>query len=335
VQRDLPPQPIKAVTLTSSAGLRVTLLNLGATIQAIEVPVSNGVVNAVLGYANYDDYWTDSMFMGATVGRFANRIRGAQFSLDGRNYPLDSNEDSTGHCLHGGRSGFHRQFWAMRPDKSGESLVCHYVSSDGEGGFPGNLEVSVNYQIINDYSLAMEYRATTDAPTIISLANHAYFNLDRNQSAIDTHRIQIDAEYYTPVDKSNIPTGEIRNVRDSKFDLRRMIPIRDSDTPADNGLRIDHNFVLRGNAGKTLAAAEIYSVESGLGLRVHTSQRGLQLYTGDHLTRPFHPRQGLCLETQGYPDAPNQAAFPSARLAPGELYRERTIYEFLPAGPYF
>jgi len=313
------------VVLESAAGIRVTLLNLGATIQSIQVPTADGAVDAILGFENYDDYWLDSVFMGATLGRFANRIRGAQFSLDGRVHRLDANETSTGHCLHGGSSGFHKQFWTLKPAVDGMSAVCCYLSPDGDGGFPGNLEVRINYQLVNDYSLVVDYRATTDRDTVVSLANHAYFNLDRDQCTIDTHQVSIDAASFTPVDKGRIPTGELCDVSASGFDLRQSTAIGDG----ANSLQFDHNFVLPENAGRLRRAAELYSPNSGLRLRVHTTQPGLQLYTGDHLTGPFHPRQGLCLEAQGFPDAPNQPAFPSVRLAAGGLYRQTTIYEFL------
>ena len=323
------PQPIESVVLESVAGMRVTLLNLGATVQSIQVPTAEGALDTILGFENYDDYWLDAAFMGATLGRFANRIQGAQFSLDGRVYRLDANESSTGHCLHGGSSGFHKQFWNLEPAVDGTSAMCRYMSPDGDGGFPGNLEVSINYQLINDYSLVVDYRATTDRDTVVSLANHAYFNLDRDQCTIDTHQISIDAASFTPVDEGRIPTGELRDVSASGFDLRQSTAIGDS----ANGLQFDHNFVLSESAGRLRRAAELYSPNSGLRLRVHTTQPGLQLYTGDHLTGPFHPRQGLCLEAQSFPDLPNQPAFPSARLAAGDLYCQTTIYEFLADEP--
>jgi len=320
-----PPQPIESVVLESATGMRVTLLNLGATIQSIHVPTAEGAVAAILGYANHDNYWADSAFLGSTVGRFANRIHGARFSLDGQVYRLDANETSTGHCLHGGSSGFHKQFWTLEPAEDRASAVCRYLSPDGDGGFPGNLEVSISYHLVRDNRLVIDYRATTDRDTVVSLANHAYFNLDRDQGTIDTHQISIDAASFTPVDEGRIPTGELRDVSASGFDLRQSTAIGDG----VNGLQFDHNFVLPESAGRLRRAAELYSPNSGLRLRVHTTQPGLQLYTGDHLTGPFHPRQGLCLEAQGFPDAPNQPAFPSARLAAGELYSQTTIYEFL------
>ena len=321
------PQAIESVVLESAAGMRVTLLNLGATIQSIQVPTTEGEVDAILGFENHDDYWEDSSFMGATVGRFANRIHGARFSLDGQDYRLDANETSTGHCLHGGSCGFHKQFWTLESAMDGTSAVCRYLSPDGAGGFPGNLDVSVNYQLVNNCRLVIDYRATTDRDTVVSLANHAYFNLDRDPRTIDTHQISIDAASFTPVDESRIPTGELRGVSASGFDLRQLTPIRDG----ANSLQFDDNFVLPDSAGSLRKVAELYAPNSGLRLRVHTTQPGLQLYTGDHLSEPFRSRQGLCLEAQSFPDAPNQPTFPSARLAAGDLYHQTTIYEFLTA----
>ena len=325
-----PPQPVESVVLESNAGIRVTLLNLGATIQSIQVPTADGVVEAVLGFENPDDYWADAAFIGTTVGRFANRIRDARFVLDGKVFNLDANEVSTGHCLHGGSAGFQKRFWALRAARDGRAAEYRYRSADRECGFPGNLDVSINYQIVNDYSLVMDYRASSDCETIVSLANHAYFNLDRRKSTIDTHRVSIDAVSYTPKDAAQIPTGEVREVRSSKFDLRRPTMLRQG----SRRLRFDDNFVLCGEAGRLRRAAEFYSPDSGVGVRLHTTQAGLQLYTGDHLTSPFRPRQGLCLEAQAFPNAPNEAGFPSARLAAGDVYRQRTIYEFRSANPY-
>ena len=311
----------------------VRVLNLGATIQSIQVPASEGHVETVLGYEDCNDYWTDPAFMGAMVGRYTNRIRSAEFSLGGRVYSLDANETSTGHCLHGGSCGFHRQFWTMQP-KDDSSLECRYLSPDGESGFPGNLQVSVNY-LVYDNSLLIDVRATTDSETVVSIANHAYFNLDRGQRNIDGHHIQIDADYFTPADDSQIPNGEIRGVGGSDFDLRQMTPIFRSTPKGERKLQSDHNFVLSRRADRLRKVAELYCPDSGIGLRLHTTQPGLQFYTGDNLSDPFRARQGLCLEAQGFPDAPNQTAFPSARLAPGEIYQHRTVYEFVSPSRYF
>ena len=323
-----PPQPVESVTLESSSGLRVTLLNLGATIQSLQLPVTNGQLESVLGYENHDDYWADPYYMGVTAGRFANRIRGSQFSLDGVNYPLDENEPDAGNCLHGGHAGFHRQFWEMLPAGDGRSVEFRYLSPDGEGGFPGALQASVTYRLEGELSLAIEYKAISDATTVVNLTNHAYFNLDVDKGNIDTHDLRLYADQFTPVDDHKVPTGELRNVEGTTFDLRQATPIR---TGADGGLiKADHNFVLPTCEGEPRLAAELYSPVSGVRLKVLTTQPGLQLYTADYLDQPFRPRQGVCLEAQGFPDAPNRDEFPSSRVAAGEVYRHRTVYEFQP-----
>ena len=324
------PQSIESIVLESAAGLRVSLVNLGATIQSILVPTPDGHVEAVLGYECIDDYQSDSNFMGATVGRFANRIRDARFSQDGVAYRLDPNEASTGHCLHGGGLGLHKQFWTLTRAKSGAAAECCYVSSESECGFPGELKINIRYQLVSGHVLVIDYRATTDKDTIVSIANHAYFNLDQNKNTIDTHQVSINASRYTPMDDTRVPTGEVRNVHESIFDLRRPKPLRSGDI----SYPFDDNFVLPESAGQLRKAATLYSPDSGIGLRLLTTQPALQLYTGEHLARPFHSRQGLCLETQAFPNAPNQPGFPSARLAPGDTYLQRTVYEFCSGNPY-
>lgn len=323
---------IESITLASPAGMEVTLLGLGATIQAIRVPTQSGVVNAVLGYADLGDYLRDDYYMGATAGRFANRIGGARFSINDKTYSVDSND--SGNCLHGGRDGLHQRFWQMNALENETAVQFSCVSPDGESGFPGNLEVTVKYQIVADYSLAIDFAATTDSDTVVNIANHAYFNLDTQQHLIDSHDIQIDADYFTPVDSALIPSGEIREVKNTRFDLRRPTALSSTSLDDDQTRQYDHNFVLRDGDGTLRKVAKLSSPQSGLAMHLHTTQAGLQFYTGEFLSDPFKQRAGLCLEAQAFPDAPNQPAFPSARLAPGEVYQQRTIYEFVPGKPY-
>ena len=308
--------------------MEVTLLNYGATIQSIRVPTESGVVDAVLGYANLDDYLRDDFYMGATVGRFANRIGAARFSIDDNAFSVDPNEAEN--CLHGGRDGFHQCFWQMRSLENEAAVQCSYVSPDGESGFPGKLTVTVIYQIVNNYSLVIDYKATTDSDTVVNLTNHAYLNLDEKQQSINSHDIQIEADQFTPVDADKIPSGEIREVEATRFDLRSRTSMSSED---GQGRQYDHNFVLKNPDGKLHRVATLSSPQSGLTMHLHTTQVGLQLYTGDYLADPFRPRAGLCLEAQGFPDAPNQPAFPSARLALGDVYQQRIIYEFVPDRP--
>lgn len=258
--------------------------------------------------------------MGATVGRFANRIRGGRIVIGDDEYQLDVNEPTTGNCLHGGAGGLHRQQFELDHQSHSSTLVCRHISPAGSQGFPAELCIEVRYQLIGECALSIEMLATADAGTVVNLANHAYFNLDRQKGRIDTHRLSVAASRYTPVDESQIPTGEIAPVDDSAFDLRVMSALAQRS--------FDHNFAPDGGPGEIRLLAELHSPDSGVGLSVHSTQPGLQVYTGDFLAAPFSPRQGIALEAQGFPDAPNQVGFPSASLLPGETYRQQTIYEF-------
>ena len=324
---------VRSVTIRSDAGLSVTVLDRGATLQSIRVPTASGPVETILGYERLEHYLDDPHYLGTTVGRYANRIGGASFRLDGVDYMLDANEQPAGHCLHGGRDGLHRQFWSLGHDPANRSVECRHVSPDGAGGFPGAVDLIVKYQILDELSLLIECSATSDRSTVVSLANHAYFNLDAEHGAIDTHELAVFADYYTPVDATKIPTGEIRFVDETPFDLRERRRLADEAPGGDDPRRYDHNYALPGPPGELRRVAELYSPATDLCLNVHTTQPGLQLYTGDFLGPPFRPRQGLCLEAQHYPDSPNQSGFPTARLAPGERYCHRTIYEFSPGSP--
>lgn len=308
---------LQTAIIESPRGMRVAVLNRGATIRALEVATSSGPTDVVLSYPDAVSYLADEYYLGATVGPFANRIRDARFQLDDEIFVVDANEEATGHCLHGGRQGLHRQDFDLDVDAQERRIVCSAELQDGVGGFPGRRLVRVAYQLLDDNALAIDFRVETDRDTVISLANHAYFNLG---GALAEHEVAIRADAYTPVDASVGPTGEVRAVDGCEFDLRRLTPLGDR--------RFDHNFVL-GDGGSGLRhAATLRSLAGGLQLDLHTTQPGLQLYTGDYLGTPFRKRQGLCLEAQGFPDAPNQADFPSARLAAGSVYRQRTIYEF-------
>lgn len=308
---------LQTAIIESPHGMRLAVLNCGATIQALEVATGSGSTNVVLSYPDANGYLADEYFVGATVGPFANRIRDARFRLDNKEVVVDANEAATGHCLHGGRQGLHRQVFDLQVDAERRNIECSAELPDGAGGFPGRRLVSVVYQLVDNNALAIDFRVETDRDTVISLANHAYFNLG---GSLAEHELQIRADAYTPVDASNAPIGEIRPVDGSEFDLRHLTRL---------GNRcFDHNFVLAGDGDALRHAATLRSLAGGLQLDLHTTQPALQLYTGEALSSPFQPRQGLCLEAQGFPDAPNQAAFPSARLAAGSTYRQRTTYEF-------
>jgi len=312
------------VTLRSPAGFEVTVLDIGAALQSIVVPTSGGPVECILGYEDRPAYQDDPFYVGVTVGRFANRIRGGRIVVDAVEYQLDANEATTGNCLHGGAGGFHRQRFGIVGGSNPDELICHLNSPAGAQGFPGAVSVDVIYRLIGDLALSVEFVATADAVTVINLANHAYFNLDRQKSLVDTHHLRLAADRYTPADETGIPTGEIAAVENTAFDLREMALLRDRS--------FDHNFVPKGTAGKLRVMAELYSPQSGVGLTVRSTQEGIQVYTGEFLDTPFSPRQGIALEAQNFPDAPNQVGFPSAILEPGDTYRQQTIYEFTLSG---
>lgn len=308
---------LRTVALESPAGLRLSVLNIGAAIHRLDVPVAGVQRNVVLTYADIGAYASDPYFVGATVGPFANRIRDARFALDGETFRVEANEPATGHCLHGGSDGLHRQLFELRHDAGTASVHCRCELHDGVGGFPGNRVVEVVYRWLDDWALAIDFTASTDRDTVVSLANHAYFNLG---GPIDDHVLRIDADAYTPTHSSGVPTGEIRSVVGTRFDFRAAKRVA--------GARFDHNFVLSGGGNQPRLVAELTGGDEALRLQLHTTQPGLQLYTGDGLGRPFAPRAGICLEAQGFPDAPNQPQFPSARLAAGATCRQRTICAF-------
>jgi aldose 1-epimerase len=312
------------VTLRSPSGFEVTVLDIGAALQSIVVPASGGPLECILGYEDLPAYQSDPFYVGVTVGRFANRIRGGRIVVGSVEYQLDVNEPATGNCLHGGAGGFHRQRFDIVGGPNSGEITCHLDSPAGAQGFPGEVSVDVIYRLIGDLALSVEFVATSDAVTVINLANHAYFNLDRQKSQVDTHQLRLAADRVTLVDETGIPTGEIAAVENSDFDLREMAALRDRS--------FDHNFVPEGVAGKLRPMAELYSPQSGVGLTVRSTQPGMQVYTGDFLDAPFSPRQGIALEAQNFPDAPNQNGFPSAILEPGDTYRQQTIYEFMLSG---
>ena len=308
---------LRTETLEASGGLSVTIVDIGATIGSILVPTSNEPISAVLSYSDPRAHLTDSFYLGSTVGPVANRIRNANFTLKDTPYHLDANDADRGNCLHGGTRGINRQRFSLRHDEIKPLIRCRIDLPHGFGGFPGNRSFEVAYELVDDWSLAIDFTATTDRDTVVNLANHAYFNLG---GPLDDHRLCVLAETYTPCDELKVPTGEYRVVGGTGFDLRELQPLGER--------RFDHNFVLGDSGGAPRLAARLQSPSTGLQLNVLTTQPGIQVYTGDYLSKPFHPRQGICFEAQGFPDAPNQPNFPSILLRPGETYRHRTIYQF-------
>ncbi|MFJ5971533.1 aldose epimerase family protein [Streptomyces sp. NPDC093060] len=308
--------PVHRWTL-ERAGVRVRVLSYGGIVQSVEVPDRDRrSADVVLGFPGLDGYLEHpEPFLGALVGRYANRIAGGRFPLDGCTYALERN--SGPNSLHGGAQGFDKRVWEVEPVEDG--LRLSRVSPHGEEGFPGRLEVTATYTLDASGALRIAYEAVTDAPTVINLTNHTYWNLSGSGHA-GGHELRLTASRYTPVDTDLIPTGALTDVSGSRFDFR---------TARKVGSGYDHNYVL--DKGVTEAAedvAELYDPASGRVLTVATTEPGLQLYTADHLAAPFAPGDGIALETQHFPDSPNHPDFPSTELRPGRAFRSETVYGF-------
>ncbi|MFI7497541.1 aldose epimerase family protein [Streptomyces sp. NPDC049687] len=310
--------PVHRWTL-ERAGTRVRVLSYGGIVQSVEVPDRNGrPANVVLGFADLDGYLTHpEPYLGALVGRYANRIAQARFRLDGLTYALEPN--NAPNSLHGGARGFDKRVWEVEP--VGHGLRLSRVSPHGEEGFPGRLEVTATYSLDASGALRFVYEAVTDAPTVVNLTNHSYFNLGGPGSGDATgHELRLAASRYTPVDTHLIPTGELASVAGGPHDFR---------TARKTGYGYDHNFVLdKGLTDVPEEVAELHDPASGRVLTVATTEPGIQVYTADHLGEPFAPCEGIALETQHFPDSPNRPEFPSTELRPGEVYRSETVYGF-------
>ncbi|MGW7523871.1 aldose epimerase family protein [Streptomyces sp. NPDC054783] len=299
------------------AGTRVEVLTYGGIVRSVQVPDREGrTANVVLGFADLDGYLAHpEPYFGALIGRYANRIAHARFPLHGALYSLEPNDAPN--SLHGGARGFDKRVWAREPVEDGVRLSR--VSPHGEEGFPGRLEVSATYTLDASGALRIAYEAVTDAPTVVNLTNHSYFNLAGSGDA-GGHELRLAASRFTPVDADLIPTGALQDVTGSRFDFRASRKV---------GSGYDHNFVLdKGVTGAPEEVAELHDPGSGRTLTVATTEPGLQLYTADHLTEPFAPGDAVALETQHFPDSPNRQEFPSTVLRPGEVFRSETVYGF-------
>ncbi len=335
-------QPIDLYVLSNKNGVEVAITSYGGAVVSLKVPDRNGkFADVVLGYDSLDGYVNDKSYFGAIVGRYGNRIGHAQFSLDGKTYTLAKNNGEN--SLHGGIKGFNKAVWPAKelPVKNGQSLELTYLSKDGEEGFPGNLHVRVVYTLTDSNELKIEYSATTDKKTVVNLTNHTYFNLAGPGSGdILGHQLVIEADKFTPVDASLIPTGEFRDVQGTPLDFRKAtaigVRIDQDDEQLKLGHGYDHNFVLRRAAGAPISlAARVVEPNTGRVLEVWTTEPGVQFYTGNFLDGTAHGKGGLtygrrsafCLETQHFPDSPNQPKFPSVALNPREKYSTTTTYK--------
>jgi aldose 1-epimerase len=332
--------------LTNGGGIEVEIIPYGGTVTALRVPDRRGVIaNVVLGFPRLEDYTAPGRFFGSIIGRYANRIARGRFTLDGAEVQLAVNNGPN--ALHGGARGFNRRLWRVE-SAAGNALVLSYISPDGEEGYPGTLDVTVTYTLTPDNGLRIDYRAVTDRTTVVNLTNHSFFNLaGEGAGSIEGHELTLMAAAYTPVDATSIPTGEIAPVAGTPLDFTSATPIgariRDGHDQLVLARGYDHNFVIdrpgrpgRSGSGEPVLAARVVEPVSGRVMEVLTTEPGIQLYTGNYLDgtlvgaagRTYRQGDGLCLETQHFPDGPNRPEFPSTRLEPDEVFRSSTIYRF-------
>ncbi|MFF5257744.1 aldose epimerase family protein [Actinomadura viridis] len=338
---------IDRYTLSNGRGMRVRVLTYGGIVQSLDVPDRTGRPgNVALGFGSLSGYLSDAYakanpYFGAIIGRYGNRIGGARFTLDGREYRLPANDGPN--SLHGGAEGFDKRVWQAEPVQGDGTVGLRLTrtSPSGEEGYPGTLKTTVTYTVTPRDELRIGYRATTDEPTVVNLTNHTYFNLAGEGSGdVYGHRLQIDASRYTPVDSTLIPTGEVAAVRGTPLDFTRPQAIGDRIREGHPQLLIgqgyDHNYVLdRGGPG-LIRAARVTEPRSGRVMDVLTTEPGLQFYSGNFLAgtligtsgKAYRQGDGFCLETQHFPDSPNKPGFPSTTLRPGQAYDTTTVYAF-------
>lgn len=317
--------------LTNDSGITVDLIPRGASIMSVSLPVRDQLMPVVLGYDEETDYEQDPFFMGATIGRVAGRIKWGRFSLNGKPVQVEVDEAQFGNCLHGGPDGLHAQDWALTELSNRSATFCFH-SPHLHGGFPGAVDLTVRYSLGVGMNLFIEFEAKSDADTVLNLTNHAYFNLS-GESTIDRHSIQIESNQVATLDEQLIPTGRLAQTVGTAYDFSRPTVL---DRALQTTSGVDLYYVLnRKRATLTCPkgeplhlAAAVHSELSQVLLRVHTTQPGLQFYTGHYLSTPFGLRRGFCLEAQGFPDAPNHPSFPSIQLAAGQRYRQVVAYEF-------
>ncbi|HWK44666.1 MAG TPA: aldose epimerase family protein [Stellaceae bacterium] len=331
---------VEVFTLVNRRGMTAEILTYGGTLLSLLVPDRDRrLADVVLGYGRLDDYVHRNQYFGALIGRYANRVGGGRFTLDGREHAVDVNQPPN--ALHGGEDGFDKAVWQASSDDASVRLTHH--SPDGTGGYPGTLDVAVTYRLTDAGGLRIEYLATTDRPTVLNLTNHAYWNLAGEGSGdVLDHELTIDADAIVAVDETLIPTGELRPVAGTPFDFRE--PHRIGDRIRDGhdpqlmvGRGYDHCYVLRPSPGaEPFRAARIVEPRSGRVMEVFTTEPGVQLYTGNQLLgnrigksgRAYRQSDALCLETQHFPDSPNHPGFPSTVLRPGETFTSATEYRF-------
>lgn len=335
-------ETINQYTLTNKNGLQMQVINYGGTITSLKTPDKGGTIEeVVLGCDSLHQYLEGTPFFGSLVGRYGNRIAKAEFSLDGVKYHLAKNNN--GNHIHGGVRGFDKVYWSIEPlaGNDGPSIKLTYVSRDMEEGYPGNLSVEVIYTLSDKDELVIDYSATTDKKTIVNLTNHSYFNLTGNAKRdILDHELVIHAGQFVPVDSELIPEGGLADVSNTPFDFRQPMKIGAridaDDRQLVNGRGYDHCWVLDGEPGNLRLGATVYEPVSGRLMQMYTTEPGVQLYTGNFLRgsvigkggKAYNKRDGFCLETEHFPDSPNQATFPSVVVNPGQTYHSRTVFAF-------
>jgi aldose 1-epimerase len=336
-------QEVYLYHLSNKNGMKVDITNYGGIVVRLIVPDKNGKFNdVVLGYDDLAGYLKETPYFGAIIGRYGNRIAKGKFKLDGRTYTLAVNNpgDHPVNALHGGLKGFDKVVWEVLGSSS-NTLKLHYVSKDGEEGYPGRLDAEVTYALTDQNELKIDYRATTDKPTPINLTNHSYWNLaGQGNGNILGHEMMLNADRYTPVDETLIPTGKLPSVEGTPFDFRKATPIGERIDADDEQIKFgggyDHNYVLNRSVKSISLAARVHEPGSGRVMEVLTTEPGVQFYTGNFLDgsitgkkgKVYEKRNGFCLETQHFPDSPNHPNFPSTILKPGQVYKTTTIYKF-------
>ncbi|HZV98781.1 MAG TPA: aldose epimerase family protein [Methylophilaceae bacterium] len=336
--------PVECYSLSNNNGLEARIMTYGATLLSLNVPDRAGnFTDVILGFDTLEPYIEEHPYFGGIIGRYANRIARGLFRIDETTYRLSINNGPN--HLHGGKCGFDRRIWNAHAEEktTGPQLTLDYFSPHGEEGYPGNLQAEVRYTLTHENELRLDYRAETDAPTIINLTNHAYFNLAGKGLVLD-HQLRLIAEHFLPVDETLIPTGDYAHVADTPMDFRRAAAIGASLDTGNEQLRranggYDHNWILTKNHENICTlAAEVTEPLSGRQMLVYTTQPGIQFYSGNFLDgtlkgkdgTAYEKHTGLCLETQHFPDSPNHPAFPSTLLKPAEFYQHTTVYRFGP-----
>jgi aldose 1-epimerase len=335
-------QPVDRYTLRNPHGMEADIITRGAVVTRLLVPDRTGTPgDVVLGFDSLEGYLKENPYFGAIVGRYGNRIAKGRFTLNGQTYTLATNNGPN--SLHGGLKGFDKQLWTARPVTSadGQALELTYVSKDGEEGYPGTLTAKVTYTLTSSNALRIQYDLTTDKDTVANVTNHSYFNLaGQGTGDILSHEIMINADRFTPVDETLIPTGELRSVAGTPFDFRKPMPSGSRITAGDEQLKFgkgyDHNFVLNGEAGTLRQAVRVTEKTSGRVMEVYTTEPGVQFYTGNFLNgslkgkggKVYGFRNGFCLETQHFPNSPNTPSFPTTVIKAGAHYKSQTEYRF-------